>query len=190
MAENFIASITKHLAPYPGVADAIFASYGISPLMAHDDALQVILNFITDIGFLAPTLTYAVGWPGKAYVYCFNEPNPWEGRFNGHASHILDVAFLFQNFNDALSTAQALSARNFAVDVCKFVNGVEPWDAFQPKHAVRVYGPSNQGSEAVLLQVHGKTDQRTGRRSDIFQFVKEPGLDAISTAFSMYLAGQ
>src|SRR5882724_11559116 len=102
MAGNFIASVTKHLAPHPGVADALLASYGITASMAHDDALQAILNFITDIGFLAPTLTYARGWPGKSYVYCFNERNPWEGRFKGHASHILDVAFLFQNFNDAL----------------------------------------------------------------------------------------
>lgn len=189
LATNFISSMTKNLAAHPGIADAIFASYGITKNMPREDAILAILNFATDIGFVAPTQAYARGWPGKAYVYCFNEPNPWEGRFKGYTTHVLDVAFLFQNYNHTLDAAQAQSAKNFAVDVINFVNDIDPWDVFPNGGRVRVYGPSVGANEAVLLEVSGKGDDRINRRATIFQFVKEPGLDTISMAFTMYLGG-
>lgn len=187
----FVTSMTKHLESYPGVAKKLLDSYGITGSMTDSEALHPILNFITDIGFLVPTLTYARGWPGTAHVYLFNEPNPWEGRFKGYTSHVLEVAFLFQNFNDALSAVQVQSAVNFAADVIKFVNGQEPWDKFSQKdYQMRVYGPSEGADEALLLQVAGKVDRRTKRRPTIFQFSPDPGYDVISTAFGMFLAGQ
>jgi hypothetical protein len=191
LVENFIGSITRNLEPYPKVAETLLKIYGITPSMSKDEAVFAILNFSTDIGMVAPTLTYAKGWLGEAFVYFFNEPNPWEGRFKGHSSHILDVAFLFQNYSAHLSAAQKESSTRFAADVIKFVNGKAPWTAFDEKSlSVRVYGPSETENRAVVLEVEGNQTELTKRRGDIFQFATEPGLDVISNAFGLFLAAR
>lgn len=48
-----------------------------------------------------------------AYVFHFNEPNPWEGRFKGVAGHLTDTAFLFQNYEEYLDEERALLGREF-----------------------------------------------------------------------------
>jgi hypothetical protein len=187
LVENFIASITRNLEPHPQVAETLLKAYKITPSLSKDEAVLAILNFATDIGMLAPTLTYAKGFP-EAYVYFLNEPNPWEGRFKGHSTHILDVAFLFQNYSEHLSVAQKESSRSFASDIIRFVNGKAPFKAFDEKTmSARVYGPSEE--KATVLEVEGNQSDLTKRRADIFQFAAEPGLDVISGAFGMFLAG-
>ncbi|KAL3426702.1 carboxylesterase [Phlyctema vagabunda] len=190
LAKNFMSSFTKSLASHTGVAEFIFSAYKIEESLSNDEAVLPVLRFATDIGFLAPTLTYAKGWERNSYVYCFNEPNPWEGRFKGHSCHILDVAFLFQNYNDHLSNAQRQSAVNFAKDVIAFVNGQAPWTSFNSDNTVKVYGPSDGALEAVSFVLPGKGNDKTRRRGAIFQFVENPGLDVISNAFSTFLSGQ
>lgn len=90
--------------------------YGIATPNAEssDTAVENVLHFAHDIGFYAPLISIASGWPNKSYVFHFNEPNPWEGRFKGVAGHILDVAFLYQNYNEFLEEAQQSSAKAFA----------------------------------------------------------------------------
>ena len=190
LVENFITSFTRSLAPHPGVAERLFKAYDISKSMSDDAAVIAILNFSTDIGFFAPTHTFADGWPGDVYFYCFNEPNPWDGRFKGYSSHIIDVAFLFQNYNEFLTPTQAESAMMFAFDIIRFVNGKEPWKAFGSEtEPYRVYGPSDGVDKAVVMELSGK-DPAAKRRGEIFRFADRPGLDVISGAFGMFLAGQ
>ncbi|KAL4755536.1 hypothetical protein BDW72DRAFT_189286 [Aspergillus terricola var. indicus] len=71
-----------------------------------DDAYPAVLNYINDVLFFTPVLTFAQGWKGNAYVYYFNEGNPWEGQWKGRTNHILDLAYLFQNFREFLSPKQ------------------------------------------------------------------------------------
>lgn len=187
--EDFIASIINSLKQYPGVAEKLLKAYNITSSTPKDAAVKAILNFFTDIGFAAPTHTFAKGWPGTAYVYYFNEKNPWDGPFKGKASHILDVAFIFQNYSEHLSGAQAESAKTFAADVIKFVNGRAPWAKYDEASPVaRVYGPSE--SAISVSNVSVKDTSVTQRRGNIFQFEAEPGLDVICNAFGMFLAGQ
>jgi len=173
------------------VAETLLKIYGITTSISKDEAVFAILNFSTDIGMVAPTLTYAKGWPGEAFVYFFNEPNPWEGRFKGHSSHILDVAFLFQNYSEHLSAAQKESSRRFAADVIKFVDGKAPWTAFDEKSpSASVYGPSDTENRAVVLEVEENQPELTKRRGDILKFATEPGSDVISNAFGLFIAGR
>jgi len=63
----------------PGdVGGKILQAYDINPSLSDKEGLYRILKFSTDINFFAPAIAIAKGWPGKAYVYHFNEPNPWD----------------------------------------------------------------------------------------------------------------
>ncbi|KAK5239916.1 hypothetical protein LTR40_014164, partial [Exophiala xenobiotica] len=65
---------------------------------------------------------------GRALLYHFNEPNPWDGPFKGESSHILDVAFLLQNFVEHLGAEQQKPSKKFGSDFIDFVNGEKPFD--------------------------------------------------------------
>ncbi|KAF7590638.1 hypothetical protein BBP40_002586 [Aspergillus hancockii] len=90
-------------------------------------ALPAVLDYINDIYFFAPTLSFARGWRGDTYVYYFNEGNPWEGLWKDRATHVLGQAYLFQNFREFLTAAQQLVATRFAEDFLKFCHGIKPW---------------------------------------------------------------
>lgn len=143
---------------------------------------------MTDIAFLAPALTYARSWSSRAYLYFFNEPNPWAGPWKGKATHILDVAFLFQNYNDFLEPGQRKAAEKFAEDVVLFMNGTEPWKPYGAESGARVYGQS-EGDEMEVGYMDVE-DEKSGRRSTIFEVARIVGLDAISGAFDSFLAGR
>lgn len=190
---NFMASISKNLASFPGAAERVFSAYNISSSLTKEEGAEAVVLFATDIGFLLPAHTFAEGFLGKVNLYYFNEHNPWEGRFKGFSSHILDVAFLFQNYNHLLSPVQAESARKFASDIISFANGKTLWKNFSSntEEAIKVYGPSaGEGSEKEVKMVSARDVVASQRRSDIFQFKENPGLDNISNAFGMFMAGQ
>lgn len=48
----------------------------------------------------------------------------------GAASHLLDVSFLFRNYEEFLDEKQAASGRAFGCHFIQFVNGKEPYGAF------------------------------------------------------------
>lgn len=142
------------------------------------------LHFAHDVVQLAATRYIAKRWPGLAYVYHFNEPNPWEGRFQGVASHLLDSAFLFQNYESFLDEDQASSGRTFARHVIEFVNGEEPYGAFASGSGkVQVYGPG----EPRERQVDAGDLAAAGRRDHIFRLAGDVGLDRLSAIVHMTL---
>jgi hypothetical protein len=68
------------------------------------------------------------------------EPNPWDGPSLGKASHIFDVALLFQNYSEHLSQDQNTLSKVFGLDVLRFVNGIAPWEAYEkPSEKVKKY---------------------------------------------------
>ncbi|KAF2843909.1 alpha/beta-hydrolase [Plenodomus tracheiphilus IPT5] len=93
--------------------DAIVEAYGITAGDSPDGAMVKILRLVDDIQFYAPTVTLSTAWPISSFVCHFNEPNPWDGPGKGEANHILDVAFLFQNFNEYLDPMQDKTAEDF-----------------------------------------------------------------------------
>ncbi|EXJ86766.1 hypothetical protein A1O3_03720 [Capronia epimyces CBS 606.96] len=192
IAASFARSLTTDLKDSPDVVEAILASYNINPRSnsptstSDDEAMNNILRFMTDVRFYASTLTIARAWPQSAFVYHFNEPNPWDGPYRGESTHILDVAFLFQNFNDYLSPEQQTSAQRFASDVIAFVHGDDPYQ----KHSAdtggaRVYGPPCTGEDVYVQSL----DPRAyGRRDTVWKLAARVGMDRLAAALDGFMA--
>ncbi|KAL2399166.1 hypothetical protein ABEF95_000334 [Exophiala dermatitidis] len=200
--DRFSASIRNSLsATTPNVAEALLEAYGFnSPALADpaaDDeaAFLRFLHFANDIGYYAATMSFARGWPSssspsssRALVFFFNEPNPWPGPFQGQATHVLDVVFLFQNFNDKLPPAQRAAAEGFALDLMAFVAGKTPWDPYTPEaRTAKVFGPSL--TEAVTRVVADAESVEPGRRKTILELGKQVGLDKLAQAFGRFNMG-
>jgi carboxylesterase type B len=170
-------------------ANAILQAYNIGPGSDDDTAMKIIIDLATDIVYVTPALAYARSFPGKAYYYQFNEPNPWEGPFKGCSTHMLDAAFLFQNFNEHMSAETQKVAKHLALDFVKFANGVKPWEEFQKETGrVRTYGSSDQ----VVRDIVENNGWGNGRR-DVLWKLSEEGkvdLDQLSVAWDMFIAGQ
>jgi carboxylesterase type B len=170
----------------PGdVGEKILQAYDINPSLSDKEGLYRILKFSTDINFFAPAIALAKGWSGKAYVYHFNEPNPWDGEWKGEAGHVLDVAYLFQNYNELLDDAQRQVAVTFAGDFIKFMNGKGVWATFGNKEGAQVYGPSGKGVTSEYVE--GVAGENSGRRNTIYELAEDVGLDSLAGTWVTYL---
>jgi len=165
----------------------LLEAYGITPDLSDADGLCKILRFSTDISFFAPSNTFAKGWPGKSYVYRFNEPNPWDGEWKGEAGHVLDVAYLFQNYNEFMDSASKNVAVRFAGDFIKFMNGKSVWEPFGTKEGAQVYGPSGKG--VCSEYVEGVASEKSGRRNTVYELAEDIKLDVLGGAWSAFFTG-
>lgn len=193
IASKFIESITTTLAEHPEAAKYLLSSYDITPSTPDDEAILTILRFATEISFYAPARAFAQGWPQtkehKFFLYHFNEGIPWEGRFKGEAGHILDVAYLFQNYNEHLSDDQKAVSRAYAEDFIEFVNGNDPWPPVEGgKMGARVYGPSSEGVTAKY--VASGNPEEVGRREHVLKLGEMAGFDNILQAFQNFFQGR
>jgi hypothetical protein len=189
IAQKFIDSTNKTLASQPDIAKELLASYNITPSSPDDEALVSILRFASEIAFYAPARAFAQGWPGKFFLYHFNEGIPWEGRFQGEAGHILDVAYLFQNFNEHLDDEQKKVARAFAEDFIKFVNGEDPWKPVSKGDmAARVYGPSSEGITTKF--VADGEPKEVGREERVLRLGEKAGFDNVMAVFHNFFQGR
>ncbi|EEA28753.1 hypothetical protein TMatcc_002895 [Talaromyces marneffei ATCC 18224] len=192
-APRFISALETALSAYPvEISSQILASYNISSTTPDKEAFDRILELTDDILFYAPVLAYAAGWPeaGNAYVYYFNEQNPFEGPFKGQSAHILDLAYFYQNFNDYLTPEQQEVARAFAEDLLKFVAGKAPWEPCKDMSEgfrARVFGPS--GKQQVRRLVKEAYGGETQRRGVIPKLASEKGvkLDDLTGVFFAFL---
>lgn len=189
-AKKFTAAMHTVLSSHRAIAQEILDKYGLTSEAVDDEtAFDAILDYINDICFFAPTLTLAQGWKGNAYVYYFNEGNPWDGSCKDRASHILDLAYLFQNFREFTTPAQQAVATAFAEDFFKFCHGLQPWSPIRSSdlmvdfHA-RVYGPSSRQLTA------GKVSQPYGgetlRRSTLFDYRDRISFDDLARVFTTF----
>lgn len=157
--------------------------------LSDEEAFDGFIDFLHDISFFAPVLTFVKGWSGNAYVYHFNEGNPWEGPWKGKASHILDLAYFFQNYREFLNPAQQAVATALAEDFFKFCHGVAPWPAvkngdIRSGFAARVYGPSDEKLTAtVVSQPYGG---ETVRRSILFDYADKISLDEFAKVWEVF----
>ncbi|KAF1842781.1 alpha/beta-hydrolase [Cucurbitaria berberidis CBS 394.84] len=193
IAQKFIHSVNATLASHPSAATALLSSYNITPSTPDDEALLSILRFATEISFYAPARAFAQGWPNtsesKFFLYHFNEGIPWPGRFQGEAGHILDVSYLFQNFNEHLNKECRELAKKFAEDFIDFVNGEDPWPPVQGQRlGARVYGPSSEGVATKYVEDGNPVD--VGRNDRVLKLGELAGFDNILDAFQNFFQGQ
>ncbi|CAK7218971.1 hypothetical protein SEUCBS140593_003735 [Sporothrix eucalyptigena] len=190
IAAAFRTSLTKTLDGYPAATTAILEHYHLSENSTadqnDDEALRNVLLYINDVVFSVPAVELAAHFPQKSYFLAFNERNPWDGLFKGDASHILDIAFLFQNFNDQLSPEQQKAAVQFGTDVISFVSGDEVWPAFnKTKHAMAVY------EKGVRKIVEPPSEEETSRNPFVFIITagsNVPSKDLLYKAFGDFMA--
>lgn len=187
IADALEASLRANLSA--STADAVLQAYGIGTASNDDEAMKLVIDLATDIAYVAPALAHARSFPGKKIYYQFNEPNPWDGIFKGSSTHMLDAAFLFQNFNEHIPSEAQEVAKSLAVDFIKFTHGESPWAEFDQDQArVRTYGPSGKSTVDVV----GNNGWEFGRR-DVLWKLTEAGkidLDQLSVAWNMFVAGR
>lgn len=186
-------SARKTLSNHPKAAEELLSSYNISESTNDDEAILSILRFASEISFYAPALAFAKGWPqtkeNKFFLYHFNEGIPWEGRFKGEAGHILDIAYLFQNYNEHLTDAQKSVARAYGEDFISFVNGEDPWPPVEGgKLGARVYGPSDAGVTTKF--VASGNPEEIGRNNRVLKLGEIASFDAILDVFQNFFQGQ
>lgn len=185
-AKRLITALKKTLESHQEIAQRILDAYQISEDSPDEEAISSILAFFTDISFHASTLTFASGWNGNAYVYYFNEGNPWDGPWKGRANHILDVIYFFQNLRDFLTAEQKEVGEAVAEDFFKFCHGIAPWPAITPGtiqtgFSARVYGPSQKGAVASVAP-HAFGGE-TLRRSILFECASVVSFDDLGKVF-------
>jgi len=189
IAQKFIDSVNTTLSSHPDAAKELLAAYDITPNTSDDDALLSILRFASEISFYAPARAFAQGWPGKFFLYHFNEGIPWPGRFQGEAGHILDVAYLFQDYNEHMDDKQKKVARAYAEDFIKFVNGEDPWPAVKgEKMGARVYGPS--AGDVTTKFVEDGSPKGVGRNERVLKLGEMAGFDNILDVFQNFFQGR
>ncbi|KAH7378730.1 para-nitrobenzyl esterase [Pyrenochaeta sp. MPI-SDFR-AT-0127] len=169
--------------------DAILGAYSIDALKSDDEAMLSIISLATDIAYYIPAVSYARSFPGKTYYYNFNEPNPWDGAFKGFATHMLDAAYLFQNFKEHLSPESQDVGKRLAKDFISFANGRPPWQELTKEVGeTRLYGSSS----GVGVGSVEKFGWGNGRRDTLFRLSEEGVVDLnqLSIAWDLFMAGK
>ncbi|KAI8262058.1 Lipase 1 [Colletotrichum sp. SAR11_239] len=136
---SFQKSIESSFSDHPDKATRLLKAYGISEDTNDEDAFKGVIRFASDIGFQAPARSWAASFPGDSYLFELAEANPWEGPFKGYATHVLDVALLFQNYREHLDAKQQASAEAFAADIITFAHGKAPWKKYRDGGGLGVY---------------------------------------------------
>lgn len=158
---------------------------------------QSVLHFGNDITFALPAIALAQAWSVspisgvQAFLYHFNCPNPWEGPWKGHASHVLDIAFALQNYRDRLSSGQRQCAERLARDIIHFVNGNEPWKQYEQSANAEsmIYFAPAEGDEDESRLVSDQDTELTSRRDILQRLAKGDMLDKVMDAWLMFMSG-
>lgn len=191
MAGALIASTERSLSGASTTRQQLLEKYHITNQdeTSANSANDNVLYFAHDIGFYAPLVSIASSWPGKSYVFHFNEPNPWNGRYHGVATHILDAAFLFQNYNEHLDEPQRVSAKIFGRHFIDFVVGSEPYPTYLAgQGGAMVYGPMPGRQRQEYVRSDRSEDYK--RRGLIFQLAESSSLDKLSAVWDTFMSGQ
>ncbi|KAL4898094.1 Alpha/Beta hydrolase protein [Aspergillus ambiguus] len=188
-AKKFITAMNTALSSHPNIAQEMLNKYGLAEDTEDEQAFAAVLNYINDISFFAPVLTFAQGWRGNSYVYYFNEGNPWDGPWKDRAAHILDLAYLFQNFREFMTPAQQNVATAFAEDFFKFCHGIAPWPSasggdIETGFKARSYGPSSGSpTMGVVSQPYGGDTQR---RQTLFEYREQVSFDDLARVLALF----
>ena len=188
IATAFEQSLRQSLSSKTSSVDLILESYGINePGISDEDSFIRVSRFGNDVCFFVPTASMAHGFPGETFLYAFNEPNSWDGPSKGYASHVLDVAFLFQNYNEKLPPDQKKTALTFAGHVFAYMYGQKPWPVFTDDNPGSMIYEQQRGGCEYTADLH---ESRTGRSWNIFPIAEQVGLDTLLDAWDGFIAGR
>ena len=99
---------------------------------------------------------------------------------------MLDVAFLFQNYNHVLLDQQRKGAEDFAIDMMRFVSGEE------------VLGSSHENDQAGMAMVYGdegvkiahaREGKESGQNVELISIAREVGGDKLMEVFEKFMVG-
>jgi len=186
----------------PTIATALIKAYRIDAEATSNTrkTVEPVLNFANDVLFAQPARVFSRAWsaaavPGtEAFLCHFNCPNPWAGPWKGYATHILDIAFVLQNYNEHLSPGQAKCAERYAKDVIAFVNGASPWARYNENESgsgAMVYDADEEGTEDKSRFVPTTSDEagkESKRRKFLEHIVKEELFDKLLDVWQMFVA--
>lgn len=170
----------KTLASNPKLAESLLSGYGLTGDLSDDDAAMLkVAQFASEIAFSAPSVEFARRFEGESYLAHFNVPNPWDGPVKGYPTHILDVAFIFQNFNMHLSAEEQRVAEQYAKDLIRFTNGKAPWKSLQ------------SGTQGAGVYADGKREYKAlgaeaGRDQKVYELGKDIGMDALQGVWEAF----
>lgn len=178
---------------------AIVAFYGLDVAATTNtqQTTKLVLDFLADVSFALPARYLAQAWASspspdvKCFLYHFNCPNPWEGPWQGHATHALDIMFVLQNYSQHLAMGQEQCALRFSKDLIAFANGADPWPACEPggKPSAMVYNAPMVGGFDESKFVEDGSPALTGRKNDLVELVGEHKLDMLVEACQHFLVG-
>lgn len=181
----------------PSLAPAIISGYGldVNATTNTPESLEAVLRVATDICFALGARAFASTWSEggsdtESFLYRFNLPNPWDGPWKGHATHILDIAVVLQNYRERLAPGQQQASDRFTKHVISFVNGGSPWPAYQHGSAegAMVYFAAEQGDNDESRFVAHETPETVDRR-DIILRLTQPVLDKVMEAWEGFMKG-
>ncbi|KIX96457.1 uncharacterized protein Z520_07723 [Fonsecaea multimorphosa CBS 102226] len=196
--EKFAASVRSSLSATPEIAESLLDAYGFNDSTLDDEAAFIkFLEFVNDVSFFGATTCFARGWPlstasePKIFTFFFNEPNPWPGAYQGRATHVLDVVFLFQNHNQNLPPAQRAAAEAFGMDLVRFVAGQRPWQGYTPeKRAAKIFGPSRgEEAKANAKVIEDAESLETGRGKAILDIGDKVGFYKLNETIARFRLG-
>ncbi|KAH7116555.1 Alpha/Beta hydrolase protein [Dactylonectria estremocensis] len=183
----------------PNIAQDLGSRYGLDIFAEANtpETLEPVLRFGNDVMFSLPAREFARAWSEsnvpdtEAFLCHFNAPNPWDGPWKGHATHIQDIAFVLQNYRDTLSVGQRRCGERYANDLIAFVNGAKPWPAYQSdvEPGSMVYDAPSDGDEDESRFVLEEAPALTGRRDLLQKVVGEELFDKLVDVWQMFMLG-
>ncbi|VUC37783.1 unnamed protein product [Clonostachys rosea] len=189
ISSKFSESLLSALGTGSAVEE-LLAAYGFDSDSRDDEtAFRSFLDFSNDIGYFAATCSFATGFAPITHTFALNEKNPWNGMFQGEATHVFDVVLLFQNFQEDLPAALAQAGKDMASDAFLFIRGKNPW--VTAANGTMVYGPSSSDSDAAKATrrvVAERLSPETGRRRAMIDHGSKIGLDKVAAAYNAFMS--
>ncbi|KAJ5361867.1 alpha/beta-hydrolase [Penicillium brevicompactum] len=195
--ERFCTAMAQSLGEEATVK--ILEQYELASETSDSEALLKILQIVTDIAFFAPSFRMAELFGSdeqKWYMGFFNERNPWDGIYQGRANHLLDVSFMWGNYNQSYPARCWTVARALAETLINFTSAKDDSEVRLPrldpavgaeKRMVTIYGPSDEGIDSNSVELGDP--KATQRSLGIFKLGDQTpgGLDALLDAIMAFL---
>ena len=112
-------------------AKEVLHMYGMSAEQTSEQLFKSVIRLLTDAEWSQPINCVAKSIPGKKFYYNISAQNPFPGPTQGTAHHGVDLLFTFLTYQEYLPESMKGLAVVVAGKWLDFVNGKEPWGAFE-----------------------------------------------------------